>query len=194
MMNKEAVILKSIKFAVTFITSFIFAAACYDILLFFGISPFSTFYGRYSYHLMHPLQFIAVPCFVFSVLAVIFSDIFEKSSILKQILLTLLLAFLTVLISSPLGGILWHFHDMLAGHFPQNWLWKLIRYGFREGIQLGWLIIILSIPYNFIGLFVSFFILKTISGIAKNKQIPEEENNDVPDIDMKKIRKPKNNE
>lgn len=163
-----------IKFITAFIASFIFAAACYDILLFFGITPFSVYYGRYSYHLAHPLQFIAIPCFIFSVLAVIFSNKFRKASVLKQILLTLLISFLTVLISSPLGGMLWHLHDMLVGYFPQNWLWKLIRYGFREGIQLGWLIIVLSVPYNIIGIFTGFFIIKTVSGILNKKEKDEE--------------------
>ncbi|MCL2144047.1 MAG: hypothetical protein FWH43_00915 [Endomicrobia bacterium] len=158
-----------IKFAVAMIISFVFAVACYDILLFFGITPFASFYKKYTYHHVHPYQFIFIMCFVFSVLAVLFSEKFKKLSLPKQILLTFLIIALTTIISSPLGGMLWHLHDMLAGHFPKKWLWKLIRYGFREGIQLGWIIILMSAPYNIIGAASGFFIIKTISNIPDEK-------------------------
>jgi hypothetical protein len=82
----------------------------------------------------------------------------------------LLIIILTVTISSPLGGMLWHLHDMLAGHFPKKWLWRIIRYGYREGIQFGWFIIILSVPYNIVGTIASFFIMKTISEFPRAKE------------------------
>jgi len=70
---------------------------------------------------------------------------------------------------------LWHLHDMFAGHFPKMWLWKLIRYGFREGIQLGWLIILFSAPYNLIGIAISFFVMKTVADFPWKKEKNSEE-------------------
>ncbi|MDR1196456.1 MAG: hypothetical protein LBL00_08280 [Endomicrobium sp.] len=170
MINKKKLKSKLFKFFIALISSFIFAVACYKILLFFGFKPFASLYKMYLYHWHHPLQFIAIPCFVFSALAAVFSDKFKKATIAKQTLIMFLIVFLTILISSPLGGMLWHLHDMIAGHFPKKWLWKIIRYGFREGIQLGWLIMLLSAPYNIIGLVTGFFIMKTISEHPENKE------------------------
>ena len=53
----------------------------------------------------------------------------------------------TPLLASPLGGMLWHLHDMLAGYFPDSWGQKLMD-GAGEGIMIGWLIILMSVPYN----------------------------------------------
>lgn len=170
MPNKETLTRTLIRFALTLFASFIFAAACYDILLFFGFKPFAGLYRMYCYHWLHPFQFMFIPCFVFSVLAVAFSGKFKKASIPKQIGFTVLIIFLTILISSPLGGMLWHLHDMLAGYFPKNWFLKLVKYGFREGMQLGWIIIICSVPYNIIGMLTSFFILRTISDFPQDKK------------------------
>jgi hypothetical protein len=170
MINKEKLKSKLLQFFIALISSFIFAAACYKILSFFGFTPFAGLYKMYLYHWEYPLQFIAVPCFVFSVLAAVFSNKFKKAAFAKQTLIMLAIVLLTILISSPLGGMLWHLHDMLAGHFPSKWLWKMIRYGFREGIQLGWLIILLSVPYNIIGVIVGFFIMKTVSEFSENKK------------------------
>lgn len=167
-MIKKAVKSNFIKFCMAFAASLIFAAACYDILLFFGISPFFKFYKSYCYHMIYPLQFMAIPCFVFSALAVLFLNKFNSISLSKQILLTLFIIALTVIISSMPGGMLWHFHDMRAGYFPSNWGWKIVRYGFREGMQIGWLIILLSVPYNIIGAFTAFFIMKTLSVFSKD--------------------------
>jgi hypothetical protein len=169
MFNKEILKQNLVNFALALFASFVFAAACYDILLFFGILPFARLYKVYSYHWEHPYQFMFIPCFIFSILGTVFAGKFKKVPYGKQIGLTLLIVFLTILISSPLGGMLWHLHDMLAGFFPENWLWKLIRYGFREGIQMGWLIIALSVPYNIIGITAGFFILRTMSEFPVSK-------------------------
>jgi hypothetical protein len=168
-MTRETVKPNILRFTIALGMSFVFAVASYDILLFFALTPFASFYRMYVYHLSHPYQFIFIMCFVFSVLAALFCEKFKKLTPWKQILLTLLIVVLTIIISSPLGGMLWHLHDMLAGYFPKKWLWKLIRYGFREGIQLGWVIILLSAPYNILGVVMSFFIMRTVSKFPRKQ-------------------------
>lgn len=170
MTNISKVKLDIIRFLLALLASFVFAAACYDILLFFGFKPYAGLYKMYRYHWLHPYQFMFIPCFVFSALTALFSDKFKKVSVGKQVGLTFLIIFLTILISSPLGGMLWHLHDMLTGYFPKKWLWKIIRYGFREGLQMGWLIIVFSVPYNIIGIFTGFFIIRTVSDFSKEKK------------------------
>ena len=46
-----------------------------------------------------------------------------------RILLTIVIIAATVLVSSPFGGMLWHYYDMKAGYFPTNWLAILVGLG-----------------------------------------------------------------
>lgn len=77
-----------------------------------------------------------------------------------RIFLTILIIILTILISSPFGGMLWHFHDMKAGYFPENWISKMINEGFIWGLKMGWYIVLLSMPYNIFGSIFCFFLTK----------------------------------
>ena len=61
---------------------------------------------------------------------------------------------------SPFGGMLWHYHDMKFGFFPDNWISKMVNHGFSMGLELGWLIILFSIPYNIFGSIVCYFLTK----------------------------------
>jgi hypothetical protein len=55
---------------------------------------------------------------------------------------------------------LWYYHDMQAGYFPLNWINIMITEGASEGIQLGWIVVMLSYPYNLLGAAVCFFLTK----------------------------------
>ncbi len=85
---------------------------------------------------------------------------FQNKKTRGRIYLTFLIIVLTILISSPFGGMLWHYHDMKAGYFPENWISKMISKGFIEGLQLGWFIILLSFPYNIFGSIICYFLTK----------------------------------
>lgn len=109
-----------------------------------------------------PLQYIAIPCFFYGFLATSFSNRFKNSKLKKQILLTVLIIALTILLSSPFNGILWHLHDIQARYFPNNWLEILITDGTSWGLSIGWFIILTSIPYNIFGSVIFFFLLKKV--------------------------------
>lgn len=64
-----------------------------------------------------------------------------------------------VALSSPLGGMLWEWHDMRVGSFPADWARVLFPNGARDGLTVGWFIVLLSIPYNVLGLLVSYGLL-----------------------------------
>ena len=70
-----------------------------------------------------------------------------------------LLALATLGLSSPLGGMRWEWHDMRAGYFPADWARVLVLNGARDGLLLGWFIVLLSIPYNVLGLLVCYGLL-----------------------------------
>ncbi|MBC8408700.1 MAG: hypothetical protein H8E12_08285 [Rhodobacteraceae bacterium] len=144
------------------ISSYYIASMSYYIL--FLIMPYNYVFGaayRMSlYHLEFPLQYIAIPCFFYGIIATFFSNKFRNSKIKKQVVLTLLIIVLTILLSSPYGGMLWHFHDMQAGYFPTNWLEVLVVDGISWGLSIGWFIILTSIPYNIFGSIICFFLTK----------------------------------
>ena len=116
--------------------------------------------GMPCYHYEHPVQYILIPCFFYGIIATLYAERFYKQNKIRQIFSTLIIATLTVIISSPFGGMLWHFHDMMAGYFPASSVDKMIRNGSKMGLSIGWLVIALSIPYNFLGLILCFFITR----------------------------------
>ena len=132
---------------------------------------FGLLYRMFLYHWNFPMQYIAIPCFFYGILASFLTNKFHNGKTITRLLLTILIIVLTVLLSSPFGGMLWHFHDMKAGYFPENWVFKMISEGFSWGLETGWLIIALSIPYNIIGSIVCFFLTRKGSEIFYSNKI-----------------------
>lgn len=156
--------MKRIKqFLFYFITSYSLAALVYFIL--WKIMPHHYVYGvwfrMFLYHYDHPMQYMFIPCFFFAVFALLFERYFKSNRLMKEILWTLFIDVITIIVSSPFGGMLWFYHDMQAGYFPKAWAERLIEHGFTMGLETGWLIILLSFPYNLIGIVFSFFLLHT---------------------------------
>jgi hypothetical protein len=125
-----------------------------------GHRVFGSMYRMFLYHYAFPLQYIAIPCFFYGIFATLFSNKFRNKKRGGRILVTFLIIVLTILMSSPFGGMLWHFHDMQAGYFPKNWISKMIQEGFIWGLEIGWFIILLSIPYNIFGAILCYFLTK----------------------------------
>ena len=152
MINK---LLKNYKLLLFYwIVSFAIAVLGYYLLGLVSKRVFGSWYRMIRYHFGHPMQYIAIPVFFYGILATWFKERFYCSN---KIGLTLLIVLLTIALSSPFGGMLWHFHDMQAGWFPKNWMHKLIG-GFSEGLAIGWLLILLSFPYNIFGIIIAYFL------------------------------------
>ena len=121
------------------------------------------------YHWEYPIAFIAIPCFFYGIIATLFTDKFSKQRTTKRILLTIAIILLTTLISSPFGRMLWHYYDMKAGYFPYNWVGKMVSLGFGWGLEVGWVVIGLSILYNIIGSITCYFLTKKESELFNMK-------------------------
>lgn len=106
----------------------------------FGVLP-----RMFLYHWIYPNHHIALVCLIYALLAAAFAP-----RIARRPSLAIWIVLVTPLLASPLGGMLWHLHDMLEGYFPTSWLKKLLLDGALEGAGLGWLIVLLSFPYNVI--------------------------------------------
>ena len=130
---------------------------------------FGALYRMFLYHWQHPLAFIAIPCFFYGIIATGFAGTFSIRKIKGQVVLTIVIIALTVLVSSPFGGMLWYYYDMKAGFFPVNWVSRMIERGFEWGLDAGWLVVGLSIPYNIIGSVICFFLTKKGSELFRNK-------------------------
>lgn len=148
-------------------TSFIPATVLYCIL--WVIMPSHYVFGApfrmFLYHWEHPVAFIAIPCFFYGIIATLLADKFSRQNVKGQILLTFVISILTVILSSPFGGMLWHYYDMKAGYFPSDWVRRLIERGSEWGLEVGWLVVGLSIPYNLIGLIACYFLTKKGCGL-----------------------------
>lgn len=160
-------------FMAYFAACFISASAIYQILHL--IMPkgyvFGALYRMFLYHEVHPEQYIAIVSAAYGFSALIWTFRFGKKKGFARYFSMLAMMFLAIAIASPVGGILWTFHDMQVGFFPDRDV--MINHfcdGAVTGLEIGWLIILLSIPYNLIGIvggiFVTDFIQKRFA-VAK---------------------------
>jgi hypothetical protein len=134
-----------------FMMSFGIASFVYKILALAFASP--VFGGpprMFMYHLEHPYQYIAIITALYSVLATAWMNTagWRQEGIRRYITIMAMILGTVVLASIP-GGILWQIHDMHAGFIPHFWFRKLLE-GAWWGLEIGWLILLLSFPYNVI--------------------------------------------
>lgn len=141
------------------LSSLMLATAGYYLLR--GVLPghrvFGSWYRMFDYHDQHPLPYIAVCCFFYGLLAARYAPAIARQPLGRRLGATALLVVGTVLLSSPVGGVLWHLHDMQAGYYPANWPTALLA-GAGNGLLIGWLIALLSAPYNALGIVVCYFL------------------------------------
>lgn len=73
---------------------------------------------------------------------------------------------LTILLSSAPGGVLWKVHDMYAGYFPADArLWIDLLWGAKKGLSEGWVIILISVPYNVIGVLLGYVVTDKVPSL-----------------------------
>ena len=118
------------------------------------------------YHYIYPYQYIFVCALSYSVISTAWAYILWRQVGVKRFLSINCVIILSIILSSIPGGILWVIHDMQAGFFPSGVrFWKDIYNGALHGLSLGWLLTLLSIPYNIIGhvigLIVTSFVEKS---------------------------------
>jgi len=129
-----------------------------------GHRVFASWYRMLDYHDRHPLPYIAVCCFFYGLLAARYAPAIARQPLGRRLGGTALLVAGTVLLSSPVGGGLWYLHDMQAGYFPANWPAVLLA-GAGDGLLIGWLLLLLSVPYNALGIVTCYFL--TLRGAAR---------------------------
>ena len=120
-------------------------------------SAFAGAPRMFVYHEQHPMQYIGIVAVSYALVAALWTVCMKRPrrgvSRMLEVLVVILVA---LALACPLGGMLWHFHDMQAGFFPNFWLRKLLG-GFADGLMIGPRLIFYSFPYNLIGVIVGYF-------------------------------------
>ena len=133
-------------------------------------SAFASWYRMFEYHYSHPMQYIGVVAACYALVATIWTVFMKRMRTgLTRFLEILFVIIVSLALACPLGGMLWHFHDMQAGFFPSFWLRKL-REGLSEGLQLGPVLILLSIPFNILSLIVGYFATDRVNAFLLGKK------------------------
>ncbi|MEZ5647993.1 MAG: hypothetical protein R3E60_03440 [Alphaproteobacteria bacterium] len=119
---------------------------------------FGGLFRMFMYHEEHPFSYIAVVCFVYAGVATI-AGLWVRRHRLRKKLLAWLVIPVTILLASIPGGMLWVIHDMAAGHFLTGLhLYRYLAWGAVTGLKVGWLIILLSVPYNILGAVIGYYL------------------------------------
>jgi hypothetical protein len=137
---------------------------------------FGGFYRMFMYHEEHPFQYIAIVSVVFGFVGMFWLKVFGKTMGMRRWCSIFAAIGLTIVVASIPGGILWKIHDMQAGYFTQGErFWEDLLWGARQGLMLGWLVILASIPYNLIGIGIGALILHRLASIEArmNKKDPK---------------------
>jgi hypothetical protein len=151
-----------------FLTAFVLAllggAMCYDILS--ALLPEGRVFGAlprmFLYHKEHPYDYIILVALVFASVLCLTVSKFRHLPLFNRIFISIGIMIASVLIASGPGGMLWKIHDMQAGYFPQHpKLLSDLMGGFWNGLQIGWLIMLLSFPYNLLCLIGGCFVIET---------------------------------
>jgi hypothetical protein len=116
---------------------------------------FGSLYRMLLYHEAHPFQYIAVVALTYAAIATPCAIRWSGSSGWRRTLLIIGVMVASIFAASVPGGILWKIHDMQAGFFTSgSRFWNDLLWGAWTGLEIGWLVIALSLPYNIVG-FVS---------------------------------------
>ncbi len=138
-------------------------------ILYYGLKwkyPIATLYRMFAYHIEHSFQYIAIISAVFGIVGNYWNDYYGRATGYQRWLTMTVAMLITVTITSPLGGMLWEIHDMQHGFVPENYQSKVFG-GMVLGFKLGWLIVLLSVPLNLVGLMVGY---ASLHWLSKNRR------------------------
>lgn len=121
---------------------------------------FGSLFRMFMYHEQHPYQYLLLIAIIYGCIAAPWSYYVGRSlKRWKRAVSIVGVMLLTVLVSSAPGGMLWVLHDAQAGFFPRmSQFWRALWWGAIAGFQLGWLIFLLSTPYNAICLCCGYWL------------------------------------
>ena len=152
-------------FVFYFAASFISASCGYYALHMFmserGV--FGSLYRMFLYHEEHPLPYIAIVSLSYACVATFAVTKWRHLAGWRRRVLAVAIIFISVTLASIPGGMLWVVHDMMAGFVPNlNRAIDYLLWGALAGLQVGWIVVGLSLPYSLLGAVLGYVV--TIKG------------------------------
>ncbi|MBE9060065.1 hypothetical protein [cf. Phormidesmis sp. LEGE 11477] len=132
---------------------------------------FGALFRMYLYHERHPYQYLLLVAIVYGCLATMWAHYAGKAQRgWKRAGSIIGVMVLTIICSSVPGGMLWVFHDTQAGFFPgMNRFLNNLWWGAGAGLSVGWLIFMLSIPYNVLCLLSGYYLTDYIEKTMRRR-------------------------
>jgi len=129
--------------------------------------PFGGLFRMYSYHEEHAFQYIGLVAVIFGAVGTVWHEWLGSWRGWRRWLSILAVMVVTILLASAPGGVLYAIHDMQAGYFPEGERFRdALWWGAEQGLMLGWLVILASIPYNVTGLVIGALVLHRLPGVV----------------------------
>lgn len=129
--------------------------------------PFGGLFRMFMYHEKHAFQYIGLVAVVFGAVGTVWHEWLGSCTGWRRWLSILAVMVVTILLASAPGGVLYAIHDMQAGYFPEGQrFWNALWWGAGQGLVLGWLVILASIPYNLLGVIIGALVLHRLPGVV----------------------------
>lgn len=147
------------------LSSFILASVCF-FLLSLVIPQHRLLAGlprMFVYHWQHPYQYIFVMAVAYATIASMVLRKCHGASGIRRFIIIVFILVASVPVASVPSGVLWVIHDMQHGLVPRSPLfWRNLMWEAGAGLEIGWRIVIASVPYNIIA-FVMGYILTALA-------------------------------
>ena len=157
-----------------FVALFVLSSVMYLVLHYLlGIRwVFGVRMRMFLYHFQHPFQYIALFCACYTLLVAPVISRWPRLEGWARWAAMLGVLLLCLPLASVAGGVLWKIHDMQAGYFPEGArFWTDLQWGAFTGLQLGWWVLAMSVPFN--GLCLAGFAGMTAKAFEWARRQPE---------------------
>jgi len=135
---------------------------------------FGGLYRMFMYHESHPSQYVGIMALTYGTIATSWILRWPELVGWRQSGAIAAIILASILVASVPGGVLWKIHDMQAGFFTQGGrFWRDLLWGAATGLEIGWMVMALSLPYNILGLIAGYGITRLGFRIARSKAEPD---------------------
>lgn len=167
-----------IAFGMAFVVCFVLAMAGYGLLTLLprccpGEAAFGSLPRMFTYHTQHFPSFIALAALCYALVVSIWVRFVRPWIVGRgwQCFSAFLVIVISLILIAPLAGMLWECYDMAAGFVPSFWFSKLME-GAVWGLSTGWIVLVLSIPFNICGLILGFFVTDAFGRMFDSREAP----------------------
>ena len=129
-----------------------------------GLLPFQQPFVRvFPYPNSQPIPYIVAIAFAFATISSFWLERIAPKKFRHPLLQIAFVPFVALLLAGTLCGMIWVYHDMQAGYFPDSPVFQQhIWWGAKTGLGLSIFAAIASFPLNILSYIVAYLIVFTI--------------------------------